>query len=163
MSKIDKTVLRETAYVGAGTVLLSVLMQAVFLIIGKWDITVLFGNLLSGTATVLNFFLMGLSVQTAVNKEQKEAQTFMRFSLLLRSALVFAAALTGALIPSCFNLITVFLPLFFPRIAILFRPLFMKKEEREAALSQGVVSEGEETETGKENIENLDNENGEGV
>lgn len=55
MKKVDKTVLRETGYIALFVILLSVLMQAVFLIIGKWDYTVLLGNLLSAAA-VGNFF-----------------------------------------------------------------------------------------------------------
>ena len=57
-AKIDPTVRKETLYIGVAVLILSALMEAVFLIIGKWDYTVLLCNLLSGCAAVLNFFLM---------------------------------------------------------------------------------------------------------
>ena len=36
--KIDPTVKKETLFVGAVTLVLSMLMQSVFLIIGRWDL-----------------------------------------------------------------------------------------------------------------------------
>ena len=58
--KIDPTVKKETLFVGGVTLILSMLMQSVFLIIGRWDLSVLFGNLLGGVIGVLNFFFLGL-------------------------------------------------------------------------------------------------------
>ena len=46
MKRIDQTVLTETGYIAVWEVIFSVLMQAVFLIAGIWDYTVLLGNLL---------------------------------------------------------------------------------------------------------------------
>ena len=66
MPKADKTVIRETKYIACWIIILSVLMQGIFLIISKWNYTVLLGNFLSGAAMILNFFFMGLSVQKAV-------------------------------------------------------------------------------------------------
>ena len=61
--KIDKTVIKETKYIASFVIIFSVLMQAVFLIIGKWDYTVLIGNLWGIIIAVGNFFVMGLFVQ----------------------------------------------------------------------------------------------------
>ena len=58
MLKVDKTVLKETKYIAAVTVILSVLLQAVFLIIHKWNYTVLLGNVLGAAAATGNFFLI---------------------------------------------------------------------------------------------------------
>ena len=55
-------------------------MQAVFLIIRMWDYTVILGNLLGAAVNVLNFFLMALTVQKAVEKEEKEAKQTMKLS-----------------------------------------------------------------------------------
>lgn len=127
MPKIDKTVQKETGYIALWVLIFSVLMQATFLVIGKWDLTVLFGNLLGGALAILNFFLMGIGVQKAVGKEEKEARDMMKLSQTLRSLLVFAVAVVGVVL-HCFHTVAVILPLFFPRIAVAFRPLFMKKE-----------------------------------
>ena len=64
---VDPVVKRETLRISAGTLVLSTVMQLVFLIIKRWDTTVLFGNLLGAFTAVLNFFLMCLTVQRCVN------------------------------------------------------------------------------------------------
>ena len=125
--KVDKTVIKETLYISVWVLILSAVTQAVFLIIGKWSLSVLFGNLLSGVTGILNFFLMGLTVQAAVIKDEKKAALSMKVSQILRMLLIFAVATVGVLL-DCFNTVTVILPLFFPRIAISFRPLFNKKK-----------------------------------
>ena len=71
MSKIDKVVLRETGALALWMLIFSGVMQAVFLVIGKWDYTVLLGNLLSYAVLMLNFFLVGIMVQMAVEKQLK--------------------------------------------------------------------------------------------
>lgn len=126
MKKIDETVLKETKYIGAWVLIFSVLMQAVYLVIGKWSLAVLFGNLLSGAFVVLNFLLMGITVQRAVLKEEKEAKTMVKVSQLYRSLMMLIMAVVGVALP-CFDTVAVIIPIFFPRIAIMFRPLFDKK------------------------------------
>ncbi|MBR5538559.1 MAG: hypothetical protein IKU61_01530 [Clostridia bacterium] len=128
MVKIDATVKKETGYIALWVLIFSFLMQAVFLLLHRWDYTVLLGNLLSGALGVCNFLLMGLAVQSAVNKEEKEAKETMRVSQALRTFLLFAVAAVGVLL-SCFNTWAVIIPLFFPRIAIAIRP-FVKGGEK---------------------------------
>ncbi len=125
MTKIDPTVQSETVYIGSWVLILSVVMQAVFLIIGKWDYTVLFGNLLSGALAIGNFLLLGLTVQRAVEKEEGEAKSFMKLSLTLRNMLLFVVIVIGIVLP-WFNTWSVLIPVFFPRIAMLFRGIFKK-------------------------------------
>ena len=125
MKKIDKTVIRESIYVAACTLALSAVMQAVFLIIGKWDVTVLFGNLLSYVLTVANFFLMALTVQMALGKEDKQAKNTIKLSQSLRTLFLFAFICVGAALPT-FDVVALLIPLIFPRIAIAFRQIFDK-------------------------------------
>lgn len=127
MRKIDRTVRGETIYIASWTIILSVIVQAVFLIIGKWDYTVLLGNLLGGGLGILNFFLMGLTVQNAVSKEEKDAKNTMKLSQSLRNLLLLIMIAVGVILP-CFNIWTTIIPLFFPRIAIAFRPLLDKRK-----------------------------------
>ncbi|MBR5280432.1 MAG: hypothetical protein IKU26_05655 [Clostridia bacterium] len=125
MTKVDPTVKAETVYIGSWVVILSVVLQAVFLILGKWDYTVLLGNLLSGALAIGNFLLLGLTVQRAVEKEEADAKTFMKLSLTLRNIMLFVVVVIGIVLP-WFNTWTVLIPVFFPRIAMLFRGLFKK-------------------------------------
>lgn len=129
MKKIDSTVLKETKYVALVTIILSVLMQAVFLIIGKWNYTVLLGNLLGGVTSVGNFLLMGLTVQTALGLDEKDARARMKLSQTLRNLLLFAVAIIGHLAP-IFNLLAVVITYIFPRVAVAFRAISIKKQER---------------------------------
>ncbi len=120
--KIDNTVKKETGYIALWVLIFSVLLQAVFLVIRRWDYTVLLGSLLSGTLGIVNFLLMGLAVQSAVNKEEKDAKETMKASQALRTLLLFVVTALGVLL-DCFNTIAVVLGLFFPRIAIAIRPI----------------------------------------
>lgn len=129
MLKVDKTVLKETKYIAAVTVILSVLLQAVFLIIHKWNYTVLLGNVLGAAAATGNFFLMGITVQRAVRLDEKEAKTLMKSSQTLRNFGLFVIGMIGVLL-SVFNTVTVLVPLFFPRFAILLKP-FVDKSYKE--------------------------------
>ena len=126
MKRIDETVIKETKYIAVWVFLFSVLMQAVFLIIGKWNYTVLLGNLLSAAAVVLNFFLLGITVQNAMNKEEKEIKTAMKVSQLYRFLFLVIIVILGVTLP-CFHIWAVMIPMFFPRIAIAFRPFFDRK------------------------------------
>lgn len=128
MAKVDKVVLKETKYIALWVIIFSLIMEAVFLIINKWDYTVLLGNLLSGAVGVLNFFLMGLGVQKAVMQEEKEAKQTMKVSNLLRMFLIFVTVVVGVTV-SVFNNWAVIIPIFFPRISILLRPLFDKRKD----------------------------------
>lgn len=123
--KVENTVKCETIYIALMTGLLSVIMQSVFLIFRIWDYTVLLGNLLGGCVAVLNFFLMGLTVQKAVSKDEKNAASIMKLSQTLRMFMILTFSVLGVLL-KCFNIWSTLIPLFFPRIAIIFRPLFNK-------------------------------------
>lgn len=128
--KIDTTVRQETGYIALWVLIFSLIMESVFLIAGAWDLSVLLGNLLGGVVAISNFFLMGLTVQKAVGKEEKQAAHLMRLSQQLRLGLLFITAVLGVAL-NCFHFIAVLVPLFFPRIAIAVRPLFDKKKGSE--------------------------------
>ena len=131
MPKLDATVKRETLYVAFMTLILSVLMQAIFLIVGEWDYTVLLGNLFGGGVAVLNFLLMGLTVQTSLELEEKEARGRVKLSMTLRMLMLVICAALGVLLP-CFSVLATLIPLFFVRIAVALRPLadrFMKNDD----------------------------------
>ena len=138
MKKIDPTIIKETLYVLVCVVILSAVMQAVFLIIHKWDYTVLLGNLLTGVAVTLNFFLMGLGVQKSLGKEEKEAKKVIRLSQIYRYLLLIVVLVIGVVF-SCFNNWTVFIPVIFPRIAIAIRPLFNKKLDKAQQMTTSTV------------------------
>lgn len=128
MKKIDKTVLQETVFVFAFILIFSVLMEAVYLVIGKWELSVLLGNILGAAAAGGNFFLLGLTVQSALGKDEKEAKNRMKLSQVLRMLMLFIVALIGYLVP-VIDIVAVVIPFVFPRIAVALRYFFIKKKE----------------------------------
>ncbi len=139
MKKINQTVLRETRYVAVWTLLLSVLMQAVFLIIGKWTTAVLLGNLLVAAVSVLNFLFLGITVQKAVERDPKDAKSLMKLSQSVRMIVLFLTLAIGVALPA-FDMWACIISVFFPRISLLFRPLF-------GGMEDGVVRDGGEVST----------------
>ena len=130
MKKIDKTVIVETKFIGAWMLIFSTLMQAVFLIIGKWDYTVLLGNLLSGVAGIISFFVLGLTIVKAVSSGDAEyAKKFMSASTAGRTFFLFIVALLGVLLP-CFNTIATLIPIIFPRLGLLIRSFMVKRMDK---------------------------------
>lgn len=138
MNSIDPTVIKETRFVAAFVLILSMLMEAVFLIIGKWDLTVLWGNLLSAGVSILNFFLLGLTVSKAMKKDEKDMNAYMKMSKAYR--FLFVAAVIGVgLYFKCFNDIAVLLPVAFPFIAIVIRGAIVKKSGKAEGGSKDAV------------------------
>ena len=129
IKKIDETVLKETVFVSIWIGIFSLIMQGVFIAIGKWDYTVLLGNLLSGFAGIFNFLLLGVTVQRAVaTGDTKKAKRLMRTSQFLRLLMMAAVAILGASAP-VFNLWACLIPFLFPRLSMFIRQLTLKNEK----------------------------------
>lgn len=125
LKKVDPTVVRETGYITGVVLLLSVMMQLVFAALDSWSLDVLWGNVLGGAGAVLNFFLMGLTIQQALGKSEEDAKTYMKLSQKLRMLLLVVICAVGAAAP-CFDLVAVLVPQLFPRIGAMLRPLIGK-------------------------------------
>ena len=145
--KIEPAVLAETKKVAAGTAVMTALMIAVFLILRKFDYTVILGALLGTLTAVGNFFLLALTVQHLTgsmpvlprDEEEKEeegkadeaeeekprplspeatqAGRKMQLSFLLRLLLIGLVALIAVKTP-WFHPAASLLPLLFPNIVI---------------------------------------------
>ncbi len=126
MIKPEKVVKQETLYIAVMCIAMSILMQGVFLAIGRWDYKVLTGNLLALAVSVFNFYFMGLTVQKAVTKDEKASKNLIRLSQTLRTPTFFVIVVLGVTLPF-FNIWAVLIPLFFPRIAVSLRPIFNEK------------------------------------
>ena len=120
MKRIDKTVLRETNFIASVTFMFSLAMQFIFFGVGRWDYTVLLGNVLGYSAAVGNFLLMGITVQSSLEKNEDDAKTSIKVSQSLRLLMLFVVAVIGYLVP-VFNIIAVVIPYLFPRIASVIR------------------------------------------
>ena len=114
--KIDGTVKKETAYVAIAEAILIAVMLAVYLIISKFTLNVLFAALTSGAVAVLNFFVMGLTVQKAVTvDDDSDRRKLIRASQLVRLLVMGVVVIDCAVFPK-FDIFALFIPLFFPRL-----------------------------------------------
>lgn len=124
--RIEPAVKKETLYILGASIILSAVMELVFLLVGHMDYTVPLGNLLGVLIAVLNFFLMALTVQNSIGLDEKAASEKLKLSQKLRMLMIIALAAVGVGLP-CFHSLAVVIPLFFPRIGITFRPLLDKR------------------------------------
>lgn len=128
--KLDKTIKKEVLYLVYGMVILSALMQAVFLLVGKWSIFILVGNLIGACVSVLNFYLMGRSIQRSLDEEAEDAKRRMKVSQQMRTLMMFIIICVAAILSvngvvpkeqSTEYILSLVLPLLFNRIIIAIR------------------------------------------
>lgn len=144
--KPDFAVRHETARVAAGVFLLVAVMLAVYALIGRFSLPVLFGGLYTGCLTVLNFFVMGLTVQgvteRAAEKERTEQELAdltiemknrMKVSYNLRMIALFALLVLGIAVFK-FDPLSTILPIVFPTVVI---RVLQIMEARRSSVSEG--------------------------
>ena len=125
---VDPIVRKETSFIAVSVLILSGVLQAVYLILGKWDYTVLLGNLWGAALAVGNFFLMGMTIAKAVNLEPAQAKKKVQTSQQLRLLMLLVGCIVGDLLPFC-DTIAVLVPQFFPRIGVAVRGMTLKEGE----------------------------------
>ncbi len=124
---MDPAVKKETGYIALWVVLLSLIMEGVFLIIGKWDLSVLFGNLGGAAVAIGSFFLLAVTVSKAVSSGKPE-QASQRVKASAGLRLIGAGGLCALLIGVFHtNVYATVIPLLFPRIGLFFRPAIDRK------------------------------------
>ncbi len=137
MANLDPAVKKETAYIACWTAALSLVMEAVFLILGKWDASVLLGNLGGAAVAVGNFFLLGYTVSRAV-EQGKPDEAARRVKASASARLIGVGAMCALLVGLArTNVYATLIPLLFPRIGILFRPMVDRKRGVESSGAEG--------------------------
>ena len=138
---MDPAVKKETGYIAVWVAFLSLVMETVFLLIRKWDLSVLFGNIGGAAAAVGNFFLMALIATRAVdravaNGKPEEAMTRVKATATVR---LLGCALICVILIAVFktNVYATLIPMLFPRIGIMFWPKFNKNISPEQAGTEG--------------------------
>ena len=123
MSGLDATVRKETGYIALWSAALSLVLEAVFLILSRWDLSVLGGNLGGAAVSVGNYLLLAVTVSRAVEQgKPEEAARSVRTSATLRLlGMALVCVLLIAVLKT--NVYATLIPLMFPRIALAFRPL----------------------------------------
>ena len=127
--KANETVKKETVFLASVTAILTVMMLAVFLILKKFDLSVLLGAVIGAAVSVVNFFLMALTLQKSLeNTDEKDRNAFLKMSRTYRMLGIVVIILV-ALFALGTNVYSTLIPLLFPRISVIFRQMTLKKEE----------------------------------
>ena len=165
---------RETAIIALGEAIVSGIIIAVFLAIGKYNYTVALGALLGSAVIILNFFFLSFFTNRAIDKimalrpegdmdeeqiakfTQENAvkiQNTAKISYVIRTFTMLAAFI-AALISGVFNVISTVIPLLMLRPIIYVAELFRRKKTSgaipafadgtEAALSDAAEGAGSE-------------------
>lgn len=73
--KPQKAVIRETMRIAAGVYALVAVMILIYAIVGKFSVSALLGGVYTGMLTVVNFFIMGLTVQAVADEAANRRRT----------------------------------------------------------------------------------------
>lgn len=127
---VRKELLRQTGVVALGEALGVAAMIGIFVLLGKFDMSVLWGGIVGGLVAIANFFVMAIGVNIAADKAQnqdvKGGQAAIKGSYLLRmigmAVVLFAFAKSGI----C-NVITLVVPLVFVRFTLTLWEFFRRK------------------------------------
>ena len=111
-----------------GSAALCIVLDVVFLIIGKFDLTVLLGTLLGLFCAGLNFVFLAFSLSKSLEKG-KTASGYMGVSYLLRLAFI-GVTVVFAIKSPYINYVATVIPLIFPRIVITFLQGVMKYKNK---------------------------------
>ncbi len=151
---IQPAVKQETIKIAVGTAILACVMVLVFVLAGRFDISVIWGALLGVASAVGNFFLMALSVQQAAERmngaqvaplpeeeggeepplsdEAKQARQRMQLSYTGRMLLLAGIAIVAVLVPGI-NALACILCLLFPRVVIFAEGILMNRKPKKEA------------------------------
>ncbi len=126
----QKLVFSQTAVVAVGEALGVGAMYGIFALLGKFNNTVLLGGIVGGFMTVLNFFLMAVSVNIAADKATDQnvngAKAVVKLSYFGRLVLL-AVVLFAFLKSGLCNPIALVVPLIFSRITLTLWEFFRRK------------------------------------
>lgn len=128
MGGLDPVVISETKRVSLCNLCLTALENIVFVVMGKWNVSVLLGSLFGWLIATACFVSLGISVQKAVVKEQKEAQLYMQKTYMFRNLFMAVGIVAAIKLPGV-NWVAAIFPLFFTRISITLLNTIRKKEE----------------------------------
>lgn len=125
-----KIVYRETGIVAIGVTVCTAVMMLVYALLGRFELSVLWGGLTGAVLSIGNFFLMALGTSLAADKAEnqdvKGGSLLVRNSYMLRLLGLFVVLILCAK-TEVFNLIALVLPLVFVRPTLTVMEFFRKK------------------------------------
>lgn len=131
---VQPAIKSETKKVALSTLICVAIMWIVFFVLHMaapdkvpFDYTVILGGFGGGIVAVLNFFLLGLTVQKVANMQDDDMAKKMMKSSYSQRFLMQVLWCVVVMIAPCFQLAAGIAPLLFPSIGIKFVGIFMKK------------------------------------
>ena len=125
-----KIVYRETGIVAIGVVVCTAVMMLVYALLGRFDLSVLWGSLAGAVLSIGNFFFMAvgasLAADKAENQDVKGGSLLVRNSYMVR-LLILLIVLIACAKSGVFNLIALVIPLLFVRPTLTVAEFFRKK------------------------------------
>ena len=129
------TALRDTLRMIAGQALCTLAMVGIFALLGRFDLSVLWGGLAGAGVASANFFFMSYFANLAADKAEAQdiagGQKLMQLSYMGRMAGLFVILALCAK-SGQFHVLALVLPLAFTRPILTFTELFHKKGEKTA-------------------------------
>lgn len=116
--KPQQSIVKETKRIGVGTVIMLVVMLAVYAVLGKFTVGVLLGGLLGSAYAIFNFFMLGMTLQKAASmSDQQMAHMKVRSSYSTRMIGMLILAVVAFALPFVEG-IPCLIALLFPRATI---------------------------------------------
>ena len=116
--KPQQSIVKETKRIGVGTVIMLVVMLAVYAFLGKFTFGVLLGGLLGSAYAIFNFFMLGMTLQKAASMtDQQMAHMKVRSSYSTRMIGMLILAVVAFTLPFVEG-IPCLIALLFPRATI---------------------------------------------
>lgn len=125
-----KIVYCETGIVAIGVAVCTAVMMLVYALLGRFDLSVLWGSLAGAVLSIGNFFFMAvgasLAADKAENQDVKGGSLLVRNSYMVR-LLILLIVLIACAKSGVFNLIALVIPLLFVRPTLTVAEFFRKK------------------------------------
>lgn len=116
--KPQQSIVKETKRIGVGTVIMLVVMLAVYAVLGKFTVGVLLGGLLGSAYAIFNFLMLGMTLQKAASMtDQQMAHMKVRSSYSTRMIGMLILAVVAFALPFVEG-IPCLIALLFPRATI---------------------------------------------
>lgn len=116
--KPQQSIVKETKRIAVGTVIMLVVMLAVYAVLGKFTVGVLLGGLLGSAYAIFNFFMLGMTLQKAASMtDQQMAHMKVRSSYSTRMIGMLILAVVAFALPVVEG-IPCLIALLFPRATI---------------------------------------------
>ena len=116
--KLQPASRRELLHITAGVLIGSGVMILIFVLIKKFELSVIWGALLGAAAAIGNFYYLAVCVQRAAAADKIRAQVIMRRSYAVRLLVTVAAVVLGCTL-DVFHWVAVVVPILLPRLTIL--------------------------------------------